>query len=76
MEVILKQNVDRLGNALDIVKVSDGYARNCLIPQGLAVIATAGNKKSITESLRLKQSRDEKEIKKAKTLARKMESVA
>ncbi len=46
MEVILKQDVKGTGKAGDIVKVSDGYARNRLIPGGLAVEATAANKKA------------------------------
>jgi len=47
MEVILKQDVKGTGKAGDIVKVSDGYARNKLIPGGLAVEATPANKKAI-----------------------------
>jgi len=47
MEVILKQDVKGTGKAGDVVKVSDGYARNKLIPGGLAVEATAANKKAI-----------------------------
>jgi ribosomal protein L9 len=40
MEVILKQDVEHLGFANDVVKVRDGYARNFLLPRGLAVSAT------------------------------------
>lgn len=76
MEVILKQAVEKLGNPLDIVKVADGFARNFLIPRGLAVLATEGNKKTVSESLRLRQAREERENKKAKTAARKIESVS
>jgi len=47
MEVILKQDVKGTGKAGDIVKVSDGYARNKLTPGGLAVEATPANKKAI-----------------------------
>lgn len=47
MEVILKQDVKGSGKAGDVVKVSDGYARNRLIPAGLAVEATDANKKAI-----------------------------
>jgi large subunit ribosomal protein L9 len=46
MEVILKQDVKGSGKAGDIVKVSDGYARNRLIPAGLAIEATPANKKA------------------------------
>ena len=47
MEVILKQDVKGTGKAGQIVKVSDGYARNKLIPGGLAVEATPANRKAI-----------------------------
>jgi large subunit ribosomal protein L9 len=47
MEVILKKDVKGTGKAGDTVKVSDGFARNKLIPQGLAVEATAANRKAI-----------------------------
>ena len=47
MEVILKQHVKGIGKAGQVVKVSDGYARNKLIPGGLAVEATPANKKQI-----------------------------
>ncbi|MBQ3369850.1 MAG: 50S ribosomal protein L9 [Mogibacterium sp.] len=47
MEVILKKDVKGTGKAGDVVKVSDGYARNKLIPGGLAVEATQANKKAI-----------------------------
>lgn len=47
MEVILRENVDKLGRAGDVVQVKDGYARNFLLPQRLAYPATAGNKKRV-----------------------------
>ena len=50
MEVILKQDVKGTGKAGDTVKVSDGFARNRLIPQGLAVEATEANRKQIERS--------------------------
>ena len=47
MEVILQQSVEKLGHPGDVVKVSNGYARNYLLPRGIAVVATEGNKKQI-----------------------------
>lgn len=49
MEVILKQPVRNLGDMDDIVRVKPGYARNYLIPQGFAVMATASNRKALQE---------------------------
>ncbi len=46
MKVILKQNVSSLGKAGDLVKVNDGYARNLLIPEGLAIEANEKNIKT------------------------------
>jgi large subunit ribosomal protein L9 len=47
MEVILREDVQHLGHAGDVVKVKDGYARNYLLPKGLAYAATEANKKKI-----------------------------
>src|SRR5256886_8791133 len=47
MEVILREDVQHLGAAGDVVKVKDGYARNYLLPKGLAYPATDANKKKI-----------------------------
>ena len=52
MEVILKQDVEHLGFANDLVKVREGYARNFLSPRGLAVSATESEKKQLTETLK------------------------
>ncbi len=47
MEVILRDNVDKVGRAGEVVQVKDGYARNFLLPRGLAYPATDGNKKRV-----------------------------
>ena len=52
MEIILKQDVANLGYKDDIVKVKDGYGRNYLLPNHLAVIATASAKKQLAEELK------------------------
>ena len=52
MEVILKKDVEHLGYANDVVKVKDGYARNYLLPRGLAVSATPSEKKQLDETLK------------------------
>jgi large subunit ribosomal protein L9 len=48
MEIILREDVQQLGKAGEVVKVKDGYARNYLLPKGLAYPATEANKKRIT----------------------------
>src|SRR2546422_11098030 len=58
MEIILREYVQHLGRAGEIVKVKDGYARNYLLPKGLAYPATEANKKRITyEAERLAKQR-------------------
>ena len=58
MEVILKEDVEHLGNRGDVVKVADGYGRNYLLPRKLAMQATDANKavieqmKSIVETVK------------------------
>jgi large subunit ribosomal protein L9 len=61
MEVILRQAVEKLGQPGDVVKVSSGYARNYLLPRGIAYAATAGNLKRIAqEKARLQAAEDER----------------
>lgn len=52
MEIILKEDIAKLGYKNDLIKVKDGYARNYLIPQGFAIEATASNKKVLAENLK------------------------
>ena len=47
MEVILRETIDNLGRAGQVVKVADGYARNYLLPRKLAYLSTPGNRKVI-----------------------------
>jgi large subunit ribosomal protein L9 len=49
MEVILRADIEKLGGRGQVVKVADGYARNYLLPQRLAVPATAANKKIVEQ---------------------------
>jgi large subunit ribosomal protein L9 len=61
MEVILRQAVEKLGQPGDVVKVSPGFARNYLLPRGIAYAATAGNLKRIAqEKARLQGAEDER----------------
>jgi len=72
MKVILKQDVKSLGNKDDIVEVSDGYARNYLLPKGLAVEAKEGFIKEIKLRKDAEKKRKDKELKQAKDLANKI----
>ncbi len=60
MDIILKKDVEKLGLEFDTVSVKPGYARNFLLPQGLAVLATPKNKAALAETL---ESRKEEEAK-------------
>ena len=76
MEIILRQAVDKLGHPGDIVKVSPGYARNFLLPRGLAYEATPGNKKRIAlEKERLEAAESDRRGQ-AQMLADKIEQVS
>ncbi|MBP1595795.1 MAG: ribosomal protein [Acidobacteria bacterium] len=70
MNVILKQDVDKLGKSGDVVKVAPGYGRNFLIPRHIAVEATPGNLK-ITELERLAAARRDQREKSAASLVAK-----
>lgn len=67
MKVILKQDVEKLGKAGDVVKVAPGYGRNYLIPKKIAVLATPGSIK-IQEIERLAQARRDQRDKEAASL--------
>jgi len=76
MEIILKKDVAELGYAHDVVTVKDGYARNFLIPQGHAVMATESNKKINAEDLRQKSFKAQKTRKEAELVAKSLENVS
>ena len=69
MEVILREDVDKLGNRGQIVKVADGYARNFLLPKRLAVRATEANKKIVEQERQAHLRREAKEKAGAEELA-------
>jgi large subunit ribosomal protein L9 len=58
MEIILLQNILKVGDKHEIITVKNGYGRNYLIPQGMAIIANAANRKKLDE---LKKEEDAKE---------------
>jgi len=76
MEVILRQAVDKLGHPGDIVKVSAGFARNFLLPRGVAYEATAGNKKRIAQEKDRLEAAENARIASAQEFATKLEAVS
>lgn len=75
MEVILKQDLDNLGYADEVVKVRPGYARNFLIPRGLAIIASESNKKMLAETLKQRSHKAQKVRGDAEAVAKQLESM-
>lgn len=75
MQVILLEDVPSLGKAGDIVKVSDGYGRNYLIPQKKAIQATEKNLKALEHQKRLIQQKIGKRREDAERLAQKIENL-
>jgi len=73
MEVVLKKDYGKLGKAMEIVAVKDGYARNFLIPQGVAVVATEGNKKLVADARRVTEKREAKEVQEARVILNRIE---
>ena len=72
MEIILLQDVQKLGQKDDLVNVKDGYGRNYLIPRGYAIAATQSAKKTHSENLKQRAHKEEKIKAEAQTLAEKM----
>jgi large subunit ribosomal protein L9 len=75
MEIILLQDVNKLGQKDDIIKVKDGYGRNYLIPQGIAVAASSSAKKMLSENLRQRAHKEEKIKAAAQEIATKLEGI-
>ena len=73
MKVVLRADVDNLGNKGDIVDVADGYARNYLVPRGLALKATGGSQKQADAMRRNRELREAREREAAQALAARFE---
>ena len=76
MQVILLEDVSSLGKAGDLVKVSDGFGRNFLIPQKKAILATEKNIKALEHQKRLVQHRMAKTKKDVQRLAQEIENLS
>lgn len=75
MEIILKQDIPNLGFKDDIVTVKDGYARNCLVPKGYAIMAIGAEKKKLAETLKQRAYKEEKIKKEAEKIAEKLQGL-
>ncbi len=75
MELILKEDVENLGFKDDIVKVKNGFGRNFLIPNGLAMLATDSNKKVLAEKIKQSQNKQKEAINEANKIVKKLEKL-
>src|SRR5271155_4278570 len=75
MEIILREDIDKLGQRGQVVRVAAGYARNYLLPKKLAVAATESNKKIVEQERQAALRRDAKEQGDAADLAKLMSAV-
>ncbi len=76
MDVILREDVDKLGRAGEVVSVKDGYARNFLLPRGLAYAATDGNRRRLEAEQRQRDRRAAAVAGEARDLAVRLEAVS
>lgn len=76
MKLILKEDVDKLGDSGDIVSVKPGYGRNYLIPQGKAIMATEGALKQLESIKESAERRAELTIESAKEMAERLETTS
>ncbi len=75
MEVILKDSVNGLGREGDLVRVADGYARNFLIPKGLALVANEKNRRILEHNKRIEEVHQTKERREAELLMEQLAGV-
>ncbi len=76
MRIILLQDYEKLGNAGDQIDVKDGYARNFLIPKGLALKADKKSVKRFQEIAHLKELKQNRALREAQELAEKLQSLS
>jgi len=76
MDVIILEDIEKLGKAGDVVKVRPGYARNYLVPNGKAIPCTKGNRKVIEEQKEIVARRKAKEVVKFESLSEKISAMS
>ncbi len=75
MNVILTQDIEKLGEAGDVVKVKPGYGRNYLLPRGMAMLATDGRVKELEHKRRVVDDRVRKEVAGHRLVAEQLEGL-
>ena len=75
MKLILTQDVANLGAPGDVVEVKDGYGRNFLVPQGLAIVATRGAEKQVATIKRAREVREVRDVSSAKEIQAQLASL-
>ena len=76
MKIILRQDFETLGKMGDMVIVKDGYARNFLIPRGIAVLASPKNVRALEEERKVIMRRQDKDHRVAEALSKQLEKVS
>jgi large subunit ribosomal protein L9 len=76
MEVILREDIEKLGSRGEVVKVADGYARNFLLPKRLAVVANESNKKIVEQERHAHVRREAKLVDEAQDLSKLLTGVS
>jgi len=76
MKIILKKDVENLGVAGDVLKVKDGYARNYLVPKGMAIVATRSNMKIVDELKANEAKKAQKAETAAQDIAKKLQDIS
>ncbi|MBP1653640.1 MAG: Ribosomal protein [Bacteroidetes bacterium] len=76
MKIILRKEHEKLGAAGSVVEVKDGYARNYLIPRGIAYPADAGSMRALEEEKRQQSRRDSRELHTSEKLAHEIEKIS
>lgn len=75
MEIILKNDIENLGYKDDVVTVKNGFARNYLIPKGLATLASPGAKRMLEENVKQRRHKEAKEIEDAQKQANELKEL-
>lgn len=76
MKVILRKDQEKLGTVGAVVEVRDGYARNFLIPKGIAYPASEGSMRALTEEKKQTERRESKQLKSSQSLAAQLEKLS